>query len=165
MQDPIPKTELLDKGILYGETVKDALEQYESVVLRGTCQENWETYLLYLLETQRDFAYADFYYPVLSKEAKAKFLEGLSGEELEIAKSFPEETGDVFYRLNEKLLRFFVGITAREWLFSTFYFAKPGEELMIWGNYHLEFPVFANNKEVLERQIRKAQEYGLEIIK
>jgi len=50
--------------------------------------------------------------------------------------------------------------TARNWLFSTFYFAD--KKAMLWGNYDLKFPIFCEDEANLQEYMELAKVYGLE---
>ena len=64
------------------------------------------------------------------------------------------------YLVAENLF-FLAEITARNWLFSTFYFTK--QKAGVWGNYGLEYPLFCEEGETLECYKNIAQECGLEL--
>ena len=74
---------------------------------------------------------------------------------------FETETRQVYYPLVAENLVFLAEITARNWLFSTFYFTK--QKAVVWGNYGLEYPLFCEEGETLEGYKNIAQECGLEL--
>lgn len=156
----LSKEEFLNKGVIFADTIEEAFALYESVMIEGS-KLQMEKFLWKALEINDGKAYADFYYPVLEKEQQSAFLAGLSEEEKECFSSLETDKRQVYYPLNEQNLKFFSEITAREWLFSTFYF--DGEKAMLWGNYGMQYPLFAREKAALSLYIKIAEECGLEI--
>ena len=56
--------------------------------------------------------------------------------------------GKIYYPLDNEICTFLLDITAREWLFSSFYFIK--NRAVLWGNYQMAFPLFCENEDVRE---------------
>ena len=158
---PLSKEEFLKTGPVYSGTLKEALAKYESAVFSASDQIYMKKFLRHVLCENSDSAYADFYYPVLEPDQKKAFVSGLSDKEKELLTSFETNTSRVFYRLDEESMDFLYGITARNWLFSTFYYTN--KKLTVWGNYNLQFPVFCEDQCTLEYYTALARECGLEI--
>ena len=154
------REELLGKNVLYADNIGEAFEQYPSRVISGKKEELYQ-FLKCVCEKNKDQAYADFYYGDLPRENKAKFDEGLSEHEKEVLNQFEIEKKREFYPLTEEGLEFLAEITAKEWLFSTFYFGD--KELTVWGNYGLKYPVFSSDEGILLDYMKLAEECGLEI--
>lgn len=152
--------EFLNKGVIFADNIKEALELYESVLLYGT-KVQMEEFLWMAFQKNEGDASADFYYPVLSEEQKNAFTAGLSEEEKATLSILETEKKQVYYPLKRENLKFFAEITAREWLFSTFYFHRM--EAMLWGNYGMKYPLFCKEKETLAKYVKIAELCGLEI--
>lgn len=161
VRTPISKEEFERTGAIYTETLKEAAETYESVVFTAADEQHMKRFLKRVLVENNNFAYADFYYPVLEAEQKKAFAAGLSDKEKELLASFEMKAGHIFYGLDEESQDFLFGITARNWLFSTFYYTN--KKLTVWGNYNLQFPVFCEDPKTLEYYAALARECGLEI--
>ena len=146
-------------GCLYAETVDQAFRNYKSAIVTTDDKACMKTFLEKVFEENMGKLYADFYYPVLSKEQQEAFCAGLSAEEMAMLGRFDGER-QIYYQVDESELGFLFDITAREWLFSTFYTAE--KKIMIWGNYHLEFPVFCETQEVLDFYLDLAKKRGME---
>lgn len=154
------REELVGRNVLYTDSIGEAFDQYPSRVISGSKEELYQ-FLRCVLEKNKEKAYADFYYGDLPRENKTKFDEGLSDRERETLSQFEIEPKREFYPLTEDNLEFLAEITAREWLFSTFYFGD--KELTIWGNYGLKYPVFSSDEGILLEYMQLAEECGLEI--
>lgn len=144
---PVSKEELKTKGVILLENVRDGFDAYPFFFVKGNAEQLQEFLRCCLLENE-GLAYADFYYGNLTKEQQTEFLRGLSPEERHILKLFATEEEQVYYPLTEEVLPFLSDITAREWLFSTFYFA--GNHCTVWGNYDGKYPVFCKDEETLQ---------------
>lgn len=157
----ISREEMLERGCLLAEDLKDAFSRYEAVVVSAGGPEKMWQFLKRIYEQSPECAYADFYYPVLEGEQKKRFAEGLSVEERRLLAEFETGKSQVYFQAGrEEVLKFLYGITARNWLFSTFYFTD--RKVMIWGNYDLSFPVFCESREDLDYYIELGKQCGLE---
>lgn len=161
MFQSMSKEGLASKGAILIGNVEEGLRQYQSVILKGGKQA-MEAFLMRCLEENNDKAYADFYYAVLEKEQKEQFEAGLDEKEKSVFSEFETDRGWVYYPLQEENLGFLAGITARNWLFSTFYFT--GHKAVVWGNYNLEYPLFCEDLQTLEFYKNIAAECGLELL-
>lgn len=160
MTEAISKETLLNNGCLTAPDIRTAFDCYESAIIHADNSSDMYNYIRYVFALNADRAYADFYYTILSEEQKKEFVSGLNEAEKTVLEELQFKDEDVYYPLNEKLLRFLFDISAREWLFSTFYFGK--RKITIWGNYRLQFPVFCEDKETLAYYKEIAKDYGLE---
>lgn len=158
---PLSKEEFQKTGAIYSDKLKDAMAAYESAVFATADPQYMKRFLKRVLDENVESAYADFYYPVLEPEQKNAFADGLSDKEKELLASFEVKSSHIFYSLDEESMEFLFGITARNWLFSTFYYTN--KKLTVWGNYNLQFPVFCEDQQTLEYYIALARECGLEI--
>lgn len=161
MFQSISENELISAGAIFAENVEDALRQYHSVILKGDklCMSR---FLKRCLEENPGQAFADFYYAVLTPEQQRAFAAGLSEEEKDVFSQFEVARGQVYYPLREENLDFLSEITARGWLFSTFFFAEY--KATVWGNYNMEYPLFCEEAEILEFYKNIAVECGLELL-
>lgn len=139
------KAEVEKAGALLIDTLKAGEVLYPSILLRGT-KEKMKKFLLQVIEEQD--CYADFYYSSLKKEEKEHFLSGLSAEEKSYVQRMECTEGKIYYPLDNEICTFLLDITAREWLFSSFYFIK--NRAVLWGNYQMAFPLFCENEDVRE---------------
>lgn len=161
MRRSMSKEEFLRTGAIFAEQIRDAFDTYESAVLVTDNKSCMIDFLECVLRENEEHAYADYYYPALDAEQQSAFLSGLSEEERMEAAQFEMKPGQVFYPVDAKGIAFLLEITARNWLFSTFYFTN--KKLTIWGNYDLEFPIFCEDTFTLEHYILLAKKCGLEL--
>lgn len=155
------KEELLEAGAIYVKKADQAFEMYESAVVIAANKLYMQLFLERLLDENEGSSYADFYYPVLKPEEQDKFLGGLSEAEREVFDTFETDKGQIYYPADKAGTGFLLEVTARNWLFSTFYFTN--KKITVWGNYNLEFPVFCEDRETLAYYMSLAEECGLEI--
>lgn len=155
------KDKLAKKGAILIENVEDGFRQYESVILKGGKQA-MKDFLVRCLEENIEQSFADFYYPVLDKDRQKQFEAGLSMEEKAVLLQFGTGQGEIYYPLQKENLDLLHEITARNWLFSTFYFT--GHKAAVWGNYNLEYPLFCEESKTLEFYKKIAAECGLELV-
>lgn len=151
---------LQQEGCFFTENVKEAFDKYEAVIISAEDKVNLRNFLQKVCENNQGKMYADFYYSTLNREQKEGFVAGLSEAEKNMLSRFETENGQVYYPVGSEEVDFLFEITARNWLFSTFYGAN--KKVMIWGNYDLEFPLFCEDKETLEFYKCLARECELE---
>ena len=154
------KEEFMRLYCLCAETVKEAFEKYEAAIIRADGKEKMSAFFERVLSENKDAAYADFYYPVLPEEEKQIFCFGLDSRQLAVLGKMETDKGHIYYRLDGEIMKFLLEVTVREWLFSTFYFAH--KKVTIWGNYKMEFPIFCEDKAILDHYTELAKECGLE---
>ena len=157
----LSRKELEERGCIVADTVKEARLRYVFRIFRtGDCAKMWE-FLRKVWSLSSGFFYADFYYPSLKLAEKRVFEQGLCKEEQEMLARFETDKNQVYFPVEqEEILKFLYGITARNWLFSSFYIAD--KKAIIWGNYDLCFPVFCQSEQQLEQYIILGKECGLE---
>ena len=160
MAEAISAETFILRGCLYAETVKEAYDRYESAMLKTGDPLFMRRFFDKVWEENAGKMYADFYYPVLPSDRQERFILGLNEEERQILGQFDTEKKTVYYKIDYKEYDFLFEITARNWLFSSFYAAD--KKLIIWGNYDLEFPVFCEDRETLEYYVSMAKKCGLE---
>lgn len=107
----------------------------------------------------------DFYVNRLDNDAISKILEVLKESEkqdfLNLMKDIDKDK--TYFRVkNAQVLEIIVKLNTRNMFFSTFYFLK--EELTLWGNYDLKFPMFFVNDEVIDLYEKIAQKNNLNVI-
>lgn len=160
MPESVKKETLISCGCICVETLDEAFKKYKSVILKTDDKLKMWKFMERVYEENQGQMYADFYYPVLELEQQENFMSGLNEQEKEILAGFETEQKQVYYKVEKKDLQFLFDITARNWLFSTFYCGN--RKAMIWGNYDLEFPIFCEDEEVLEEYLKLANDCGLE---
>lgn len=153
--------ELAAKGAVLIEDIQDGFSRYRSVILKGE-KIAMQHFLKRCLAVNEEGSFADFYYSVLVPKVQREFAAGLSDAEKNVFLKFETDSGQVYYPLREDNLEFLADITARNWLFSTFYFTKL--RAVVWGNYNLEYPLFCEDDETLEIYKNIAGDCGLELI-
>lgn len=106
----------------------------------------------------------DFYVNRLDSEAISKIVEVLDEKEqkefLELIENIDEDK--IYFKVvNEDILDIIVKLNTRNMFFTTFYFLE--NELTLWGNYDLKFPMFFKEYDVLEgyKEIAKKSELNI----
>ncbi|MBU9724528.1 hypothetical protein [Diplocloster modestus] len=141
---PVPERVLKKKGALLFSEIEEGFSRYEHVILERTEPEYRHMLDVMLQINGREEAYCDFYYGRLSREEQRGFRRSLSEEQLAMLMNFYFQKDEVYYPLTRSMIRFLSDITAREVLFSTFYFTRY--PCTVWGNYGLRYPVFFKDK-------------------
>lgn len=142
------REELITQGALYFDRIEQGMEQYEWQRICAPAQkaelllaENWKK--------NSGKAFLDFYYFSLEDADRKKLQTALSEEEIQWLQEKERELmknpafepeKDLFFPLEERLLKIAVRLNEAEMLFSTFYFT--GEKSTWWGNYGKEYVVF-----------------------
>lgn len=161
MRKAISKEEFLHTGAVYADTLQKAFDQYRHAMLHAADKDDMKEFVIQLAR-ESSAVYGDFYYSRLSVEEKAVFTGGLTETEKVMLQTFETDNDQVFYLLDEEAMDFLFEVTARNWLFTTFYFI--GKDVMVWGNYNLEFPIFCKTQIVLDSHLTLAKKCGLEIL-
>ena len=151
--------ELAAKGAVLIEDIQDGFSRYRSVKGEKIAMQH---FLERCLAVNEEGSFADFYYSVLVPKVQREFAAGLSDAEKNVFLKFETDSRQVYYPLQTENLEFLADITARNWLFSTFYFTKL--RAVVWGNYNLEYPLFCEDDETLEIYKNIAGNCGLELI-
>ena len=76
---------------------------------------------------------------------KERVKRALSEDEVKIIEDLNLGKEEIFLRLNNEILEILLKLTAKEILFSTFYFTKS--KCTIWGNYNMKYPIFFEDDE------------------
>ena len=160
MAKSFSEDEMIRQGCILPKTVDQAFRNYKSVIVSADEKGKMHTFLKCVYEANENRMFADFYYPVLNPVDQQKFYDGLNEEEKMMLLCFENENQQIYFKIEEKELDFLFEISAREWLFSSFYMVN--RKAVIWGNYGLEFPVFCENEKDLEFYIDLAKKCGLE---
>lgn len=135
----ISEVELKSKNIIFIDHIEQGFENYDHLLLSGT-EENYFNFLeKSLLMNGVDNAFFDFYYHTLQEDEKSSFRDMLQDEDLKFLELF-DSSQEIYFPLSEEILPFILKVTAREFLFSTFYFTKY--PCTVWGNYGLKYPIF-----------------------
>lgn len=137
--------ELKDKGAVYVELIQDGFDMYHYEVLEGNEE--------YLAEKIRELfkrngvenSFVDFYYGRLTKTEKESVNQFLNQKQKDYIESLALKETDIYFQLDDMLLEITMHLSAKEALFSTFYFTKY--KCTIWGNYNLKYPIFYENEE------------------
>ena len=139
----VPLTCLRDHGALLILNVQDGMQQNPHEILSMTAGE----YLQYLrklaLKSKETGCFADFYFGRLTDQEKETVLSHLSDSSREYILALDSGPDDLYYQLDgpdDPGLAILADLSARELLFSTFYFTRP--RCTVWGNYSLNYPVF-----------------------
>lgn len=160
MSEAIDRETMISRGCLYAETVRQAYSRYEAVILKTDNKLFMKHFLEKVYEQNDGKLYADFYYPVLSPEQQKAFTVGISAEEERVLKRFDIKEKNVYYKIDLQELGFLFEITARNWLFSSFY--AENKKVIVWGNYDLEFPIFCKDRDTLDFYVDLAKQCGVE---
>lgn len=129
--------ELVKEGAIYVKSIGDGLRNYQSEFLVLNGKEAEELFFKMWKTSGNEHSFVDFYYFSLPEEAKSKVNLKLTMEEKLYLDSYRVKEGEVFFPLDEMLLRIVVKLNECEMLFSTFYFTNP--QSTWWGNYNKEY--------------------------
>lgn len=156
----ISDQEFLQKNLLHISNVEEGFQKYEYAILSGT-EENYREFIECAVSMNgEENSYFDFYYSRLEEESKEKFRRGLTAAEKDELKDI-ERTQTIYYPLTQECIPMVSKVTARELLFSTFYFGKY--LCTLWGNYGLRYPIFFKDKETRKIYENAARACGLEM--
>lgn len=156
----ISDQEFLQKNLLHISNIEEGFSKYDSAILSGR-EENYRDFIECVLSVNgEENSYFDCYYSRLEEEGREKLLHSLTPVEQE-AFSDMEQTQAIYYPLTEKWIPLVSRVTARELLFSTFYFGKY--PCTLWGNYGLRYPIFFKDRETRKIYEGIARACGLEM--
>jgi len=130
---------MIQKGAIWFERIEEGLDNYPYYYLEGTEEELLQEIKDLLIKNGNDNSFVDFYYGRLSLEEKEKVQSSLTKDEIDYIYTL-DFKDNIYFPLDDKLLAITVKLSAREILFSTFYFCKT--PCTVWGNYNRKFPVF-----------------------
>jgi hypothetical protein len=153
---PISEKMFEEKVDIRFENINEGFNKFESIDLHSLITDLTEEKIIEFIDNAfllngEDNSFVDFYLNRLDKIAKDNLLSYLNEEDKEMLLGIENEIKDetVYFRLSREVIPFITRLSTREVLFSTFYFTKY--PCTIWGNYNMNFPVFYNNKEDIER--------------
>ncbi len=130
---------MLEKGAIWFERIEEGLDNYSYYYLEGTEEELLQEIKDLVIKNDYENSFVDFYYGRLNIEEKEIVQKALTKDEIDYIYTLNLED-NIYFPLDEKLLTITVKLSAREILFSTFYFCKT--PCTVWGNYNKKFPVF-----------------------
>lgn len=139
----VPLTYLREHGALLISNVQDGMQQNPHEILSMTAGGHLQHLRRLALKSQETGCFADFYFGRISDEEKEAVLSLLPDSSREYILSLNAGPDDLYYQLdgpNDPGLAILADLSARELLFSTFYFTRP--RCTVWGNYGLNYPVF-----------------------
>ena len=135
----VSRETIISKGGLVEDQILDAMKKYPNQMLEKTEEEYLELLAGLIERNGEGNAFVDCYYGRLKKEEQKRILEALSDEEVQMLERHDTE-GGIYFPLTKENLPLMAAFSAREILFSTYYFTK--HPCTIWGNYDLKYPVF-----------------------
>lgn len=130
---------MIQKGAIWFERIEEGLDSYPYYFIEGTEEELLKEIKDLVIKNGYDNSFVDFYYGKLSLEEKEIVQKVLTKDEIDYIYTLNFED-TIYFPLDDKLLTITVKLSAREILFSTFYFCKT--PCTVWGNYNKKFPVF-----------------------
>lgn len=139
----VPLTQLQEHNALLITNIQDGMVQYPHEILSRTAGEYLHELRRLALKSRESGCYADFYFGRLTDPERQAVLSHLSDQSREYILSLEAGPDDLYYQLDgpdDPRLAILADLSARELLFSTFYFTRP--RCTIWGNYGLKYPVF-----------------------
>lgn len=147
-QVKISLEELKKKNVIYLDKIQDGFNRYPNMIIEGT-EDKVNNAIRDLVKANGiDNSYADFYYGRLEEESKNKVKAALDEKEIELIESLNLTGDEIFLRLNYELLEILIKLTAKEVLFSSFYFSKY--PCLVWGNYGRKYPIFFKDDSVMK---------------
>ena len=139
----VPLTYLREHGALLISNVQDGMQQNPHEILSMTGDEYLHWLRKLALKSRETGCFADFYFGRINDDERASVLSHLSDSSREYIASLDIGFDDLYYQLDgpdDPGLAILADLSARELLFSTFYFTRP--RCTVWGNYDLKYPVF-----------------------
>lgn len=139
----ISDQEFLQKNLLHIANIEEGFQKYEYAILSGTEAAYKEFIECAVSMNGEENCYFDFYYTRLKKEEKNRLYGFLTEQERKLIDGM-EPAESIYYPLTEEWIPLAAKVTAKEQLFSTFYFGRY--PCTLWGNYGLRYPVFFKDK-------------------
>ncbi|MDS0528440.1 hypothetical protein NNC19_22380 [Clostridium sp. SHJSY1] len=138
--------ELKSKNIIYINNIQEGFNKYPNCIIEGT-EDYVNNFIRKLVKINGlENSYGDFYYGRLKETEKDKIKAVLDENEVNFIESIKLGKDDTFVRLNYELLEILLKLTAKEILFSSFYFTKYPS--LIWGNYETKYPMFFKDEDI-----------------
>lgn len=130
---------MIQKGAIWFERIEEGLDNYPYYFIEGTEEELLQKIKDLVIKNSYENSFVDFYYGRLSLEEKEIVQKALTKDEIDYIYTLNLDD-NIYFPLDDRLLTITVKLSAREILFSTFYFCKI--PCTVWGNYNNKFPVF-----------------------
>lgn len=136
-------------GALLIPNVTYGFQNYDNQILEKSAEEYLQLLrqLTISCESAGFPAFADFYFANLTPEQQDNIRKHLCPWQQARIQELGLIAGDIYFQIegaDDPDLELLADLTARELLFSTFYFTKP--VCTVWGNWELKYPVFYNTK-------------------
>ena len=139
----VPLTRLQECGALLISNVQDGMERHPHEILSMTADDYLQWLRKLALKSRETGCFADFYFGRITEEEREAVLSHLPGSSQEYILSLDAGPDDLYYQIDgpdDPGLAILADLSARELLFSTFYFTRP--RCSVWSNYGLNYPVF-----------------------
>lgn len=127
------RLEEIKENIIYIKNIQEGFNKYPNAILEGAEEDVNNAIRKLFIANGIENSYADFYYGKLNQEERNRVRATLNEEEIILIESLNLSAADIFIRLNSEFLEILLKLTAREILFSSFYFTKY--QCLVWGNY------------------------------
>ena len=150
----VAREHIIARGGLVEDQIIDAMRKYPSRMLEKTAGEYLELLSRLMELNGKGNCFVDLYFGRRTEEEQKRILEALSEDEARILNVHCTDEG-IYFPLTCENLSLTAALSAREILFSTYYFTKY--PCTIWGNYDLKYPVFFGSEEcvkMLEKMIQ-----------
>lgn len=134
------REELIAEGALYFEHIQQGFDNFKFRSLYMDGEEAFHYLKELWIKNGKKHAFVDFYYAVLEQDSRDMILRNLTEEEKQYVKELCGNTEDIYFPLDERLLRIITKLNDREILFSTVYFTK--EPCTVWGNFKQQYVEF-----------------------
>lgn len=139
----VPLSLLQEHEVLLIANVQDGMESHPHEILSRTADEYLHLLRKLALKSRETGGFADFYFGRLTDEERAAVLSNLPKNSRDYILALNAGPDDLYYQLDgpdDPGLFILADLSAREFLFSTFYFTRP--RCTVWGNYGLKYPIF-----------------------
>lgn len=139
----VTRSQLQEHGALLITNVQDGMESNPHEILSRVADEYLHWLRKLALKSRENGCFADFYFGRLTREEQAAVLSRIPDSSREYILALDAGPEDLYYQLegpDDPGLAILADLSARELLFSTFYFTRP--RCTVWGNYGLRYPVF-----------------------
>lgn len=139
----VTRLQLQEHGALLITNVQDGMESNPHEILTRTADEYLHWLCKLALKSRENGCFADFYFGRLTREEQAAVLSRIPDSSKAYILALDPGPDDLYYQLegpDDPGLAILADLSARELLFSTFYFTRP--RCTVWGNYGLRYPVF-----------------------
>lgn len=137
--------DLIEAGAIFVKSIQEGFDIYDYEFLEGN-EEYLKEKIQELYKTNGvENSFVDFYYGRLTKTEKEAVDKFLNQKQQDYIESLALKETDIYFQLDNMLLEITLHLSAKEALFSTFYFTK--HKCTIWSNYNLKYPMFYEKNE------------------